>query len=159
MKHIIYFLIIVVLNSCGPEAEMFQRQYVIENNSSVPIELQFYRDGELNFRFATTQLENGERLEGLILDRSGGPWTELGEENNLRLPSLSFETDSLRIIYDNSKIAIFSRNNSSNGFVFIPIDRNMLTHTDYSDIGGDKFLFTINKSDFENATDCNGNCN
>jgi len=159
MKHLIYFIIIVVLNSCGPEAEMFQRQYVIENNSSVPIELQFYQNGELTFRFGITQLENTERFEGLILDRSGGPWSELSTEQLSNAPSNSFESDSIRIIYDSNKLSVFTERSSVNGIVFIPIDRNILRDSDYSDIGGDKFLFTINQSDFENATDCNGNCN
>jgi hypothetical protein len=159
MKHIIYFLIIVVLNSCGPEAEMFQRQYIIENGTGIPVELQFYRNGELAFRFSETQLQNTEQLEGLIIDRSGGPWSELSPEQLSDAPIGSFEADSVRIIYENLKISTFTYKNSPNGGIFTPTVRNVLRDSDYSDIGGDKFLFTINQSDFENATDCNGNCN
>lgn len=135
---------------------MFQRQYVIENNSSVPIELQFYRDGELNFGFASTQLQNGERLEGMILDRSGGPWSALSNEELADRPSASFEADSVRVLFNNEKLKIHKI--SFVPLTFTPSERNLLMDSDYSDIGGDKFLFTFGESDFENAEDCNGNC-
>ena len=157
MKYIVYPLLLI-LASCGPEAERFDRQYVIENSAGVPIELQFYRRGELAFRFGKTPLQNGERLEGLVKHRSGGPWSDLSQENNLRLPSNSFEADSIRIIYDNLKLSTFAYRSSPNGAIFTPTDRNILRDTDYTSIGGDKFLFTISESDFENAGDCNGNC-
>ncbi|PCJ97092.1 MAG: hypothetical protein COA50_05490 [Flavobacteriaceae bacterium] len=156
MKYLIYFLV-VILSSCGPEAEMFQRQYVIENNSSVPIELQFYRDGELNLGFATSQLQNGERLEGLILDRSGGAWSELTSEELVDRPSASFESDSVRVLFNNQKLMIYQI--SFVPLMFTPSDRNLLKDNDYSVLGGDKFLFEISESDFDNAADCSGDCN
>ncbi len=157
MKIFIRFFFFI-LTSCGPEAVKFQRQYVIENSSTVPIEIRFYRSGELAFRFGATQLENGEQLEGQILERSGGPWSDLSDENNERLPTLSFEADSVRLVFNNQKLHVYTEMSSPDGLIFTPSNRNILRDSDYSAIGGDKFLFTITESDFENAEDCDGNC-
>ncbi|NJB37803.1 hypothetical protein [Croceivirga sp. JEA036] len=155
MKYIVY-LLLLILASCGPEAEMFQRQYVIENGTGVPVELQFYRDGSLSLGFETILLQNQERIAGLELDRSGGPWTDLSSEQLLDRPSASFESDSVRLIFNNEKIITYKITYIP--LTFSPTERNLLRDTDYTSIGGDKFLFTINESDFENAEDCNGNC-
>ena len=154
MRFIICFFILI-LNSCGPEAEMFQRQYVIENNSKVPVEIQFYKDGELG-RFAIAQLQNGGLFEGQVLERSGGPWSELNLEELADRPSASFEADSVRVLFNNQKIRIYQI--SFVPLSFSPSNRNILRDADYSAIGGDRFLFTIIESDFENAEDCNGTC-
>jgi len=134
---------------------MFQRQYVIENNSKVPVEIQFYKDGELG-RFAIAQLQNGGLFEGQVLERSGGPWSELNLEELADRPSASFEADSVRVLFNNQKIRIYQI--SFVPLSFSPSNRNILRDADYSAIGGDRFLFTIIESDFENAEDCNGTC-
>lgn len=158
MKNLI-FLLFVILTACGPEAEKWQRQYIIKNDSSVSVELQFYRGGNLAFRFGNTQLQMGEQLEGLELDRSGGPWSNLTPEQLSNLPVNSLEADSVRVVFNDQKLSVYTWSSSPDGDVFMPSERNLLRDGDYSSIGGDKLLFSINESDFENATDCNGNCN
>ncbi len=153
MRFLIY-IFLLTLTSCGPEAIKFQRQYVIENNT-VPIELHFYKDGELS-RFAITQLMGGEQLEGQVLERSDGPWSELNSEELLDRPSASFESDSVRVIFNDQKVRIYQI--SFIPLTFTPSEGNLLRDADYSAIGGDKFLFAITESDFENAEDCDGNC-
>lgn len=156
MKYLIVFFL-AIATSCGPEAKMFDRQYILKNSSSMSLELQFFRQGEISLRFKFAQLLDGEQLEGEVLERSGGPWSELSEDNNISLPATSFETDSVRIIFNNEKFIVHHINYVP--LAFSPSVRNILKDTDYTSIGNDKFLFTISESDFDNAEDCNGNCN
>jgi len=154
MKQIKY-LAFLILASCITEAPIYPRQYIIENGTGVPITLQFYSEGTLTFRYGETQLQNTEQLAGLSIEISK-PWSELSPDTIADSPVSSFQADSIRIIYDNLKVSSFTYTYRTGNFT--PIERNILRDSDYTSIGGDNFLFIINESDFENAEDCNGNC-
>ena len=154
MKQIKY-LAFLILASCITEAPIYPRRYIIENGTGVPITLQFYSEGTLTFRYGETQLQNTEQLVGLSIEISK-PWSELSPDTIADSPVSSFQADSIRIIYDNLKVSSFTYTYRTGNFT--PIERNILRNSDYTSIGGDNFLFIINESDFENAEDCNGNC-
>ena len=154
MKQIKY-LAFLILASCITEAPIYPRRYIIENGTGVPITLQFYSEGTLTFRYGETQLQNTEQLVGLSIEISK-PWSELSPDTIADSPVSSFQADSIRIIYDNLKVSSFTYTYRTGNFT--PIERNILRDSDYTSIGGDNFLFIINESDFENAEDCNGNC-
>ncbi|MBS9464137.1 hypothetical protein KIM67_17070 [Flagellimonas sp. 389] len=107
MKNIALTNFLLFIVACGPEAPMFERQYIILNSSSHPIFLEFYRDGQPSL-FNATALSMSQQLEGSILSRSGGSWESLSQSNNLRLPSTSFETDSVVIVFNNEKKATYT---------------------------------------------------
>jgi len=154
MKQIKY-LAFLILASCITEAPIYPRRYIIENDTGIPITLQFYKEGTLTFRYGETQLQNTEQLVGVTLERRM-PWSELSPDTIADSPVSSFQADSIRIIYDNLKVSSFTYTRKTGNFT--PIERNILRDSDYTSIGGDNFLFIINESDFENAEDCNGNC-
>jgi hypothetical protein len=154
MKQIKY-LAFLILASCITEAPIYPRRYIIENGTGIPITLQFYSEGTLTFRYGETQLQNTEQLVGVTLDRRM-PWSEFSPDTIADSPVSSFQADSIRIIYDNLKVSSFTYTYRTGNFT--PIERNILRDSDYTSIGGDNFLFIINESDFENAEDCNGNC-
>ena len=159
MKKIIFGCILCVLTSCiHLEAEKYDIEFGIENNTTVPVELQFYRTGELAFRYGITPLEVGEQLIGVGIERRGEPWSDLDEEN-LSIPGDSFEADSIRIIFNNEKIRICTFLNSFEGPIFTPIDKNIFNSLEYTSIGNDQFLFKLEESDYESAEDCLGDCN
>ena len=154
MKQIKY-LAFLILASCITEAPIYPRRYIIENGTGVPITLQFYSEGTLTFRYGETQLQNTEQLVGVTVERRM-PWSKLSPDTIADSPVSSFYADSIRIIYDNLKVSSFTYTYRTGNFT--PIERNILRDSDYTSIGGDNFLFIINESDFENAEDCNGNC-
>ena len=155
MKQIKY-LAFLILASCITEAPIYPRRYIIENGTGVPITLQFYSEGTLlTYLFSETQLQNTEQLVGVTVERRM-PWSKLSPDTIADSPVSSFYADSIRIIYDNLKVSSFTYTRKTGNFT--PIERNILRDSDYTSIGGDNFLFIINESDFENAEDCNGNC-
>ncbi|WP_396589754.1 hypothetical protein [Allomuricauda sp. R78024] len=159
MKYSSPIILLLLTMACGPEAPMFDRQYVIQNSSSFQIVLQFYKNGEPS-RYNETLLNTSNQLEGSVLTRSGGPWENLPESNNLRLPVASLEADSIIAVFNNEKKATYTIEFMQMGVpAFNPANRNLLRDTDYVSIGKDKFLFQITDSDYEGAEPCIGDCN
>lgn len=158
MKNTTLITLLVLVMACGPEAPRFDRQYVVQNSSSFQIILQFYKNGEPS-RYNETLLNISNQLEGSVLTRSGGPWGNLPESNNLRLPVASLEADSIITIFNKEKKATYTVEFIlTEGPAFNPAIRNLLRDTDYISIGKDQFLFQITDTDYENAEPCNGDC-
>lgn len=159
MKNTTLIILLVLVLACGPEAPMFDRQYVVQNSSSFQIVLQFYKNGEPS-RYNETLLNISNQLEGSVLTRSGGPWDELAKEQLIDNPVASLEADSIIAIFNNEKKATYIIEFMQTGVpAFDPANRNLLRDTDYISIGKDQFLFQITDTDYESAKPCNGNCN
>ncbi|UII79386.1 hypothetical protein [Flagellimonas sp. CMM7] len=159
MKNTTLITLLFLILACGPEAPMFDRQYVIQNSSSFQIVLQFYKNGEPS-RYNETLLNTSNQLEGSVLTRSGGPWDDLAKEQLIDNPVASLEADSITVIFNKEKKATYTIEFMQTGVpAFNPANRNLLRDTDYVSIGKDKFLFQITDSDYEGAEPCIGDCN
>jgi len=159
MKYSSPIILLLLTMACGPEAPMFDRQYVIQNSSSFQIVLQFYKNGEPS-RYNETLLNISNQLEGSVLSRSGGAWDELAKEQLIDNPVASLEADSIIAVFNNEKKTTYTIEFMQTGVpAFDPANRNLLRDTDYVSIGKDKFLFQITDSDYEGAEPCIGDCN
>ncbi|TVZ25916.1 hypothetical protein JM83_0857 [Gillisia sp. Hel_I_86] len=154
MKKTIFLLPLLFFLNCGPEAKMYKRTYIIENDTQQELKIKFYYkfDGSLSNELKLTPRSsyNGEQFE------VGQP---LSVDPNAIYPSSSLSSDSLVIIFNNEKKKINVVNDLQDGIFFSdPIERNIFRHGNYEDIGGDQFLYIITQQDYENAMPCDGDC-
>lgn len=155
MRKIILLIPFFVFYNCGPEANMFKRTYIIENSLDRTVELKFYnrRTGELNGRTSKTLNGSQNQLQESIEQTS--PFNQTSDKLVL---FTTYGADSLRIIFDNTKVATQVFYTSSETFSE-PMSRNAFLNSNYEAIGNDTFLFKITQEDYQNATPCEGDCN
>ena len=157
MKHMKTFLIITltiflsVLGCTNNEVEMNRRDYIIENNTGISTAIKFYSrvDGMLNNQTSKV-LSNGHKLSEKV---------ELTIEfdSSEDYPRLAYGADSIKIVFNNEKF-IINKYNTINSQFSEPINRNIFRHSNYENLGNERYLFKITQQDYENAEDCNGNC-
>ena len=152
MKKIIIIVCLIICSNCVTESKMYPRQYSIKNESSNNIRLKFY------LTFTSVQLVdeifilNDGVFEGEIIE-----FDQPHSTNEEYLINTAFKaSDSLVIIYNNEKRSIYSVD--FNGNFSNPINRNPFRFGNYKNLGNDDFQFTIMEEDYNNAEDCNGNC-
>ena len=155
MKTLLVIAVSVFLSVLGctdNEVEMNRRDYIIENETEVNLSVKFYNkaNGTLNNQ-TSKDLSKGEQLSEKI---------ELTIEFDISedYPSLAYSSDSVRIVFNNEKF-LTSKYNSINMVFSEPIGRNMFRHSNYENLGNERYLFKVTQQDYENAEDCNGNCN
>lgn len=154
MKKIVILLPLLLFLNCGPEAKMYLRTYIVENDTQVKIQLNFYRkfDGVL---LKEIKLDPNTRYKGEQIEVS----QPLTNDPNMLYPSIALSSDSLIIIFNNQKMKTDVVYDIEDGIFYSePIERNIFRHGSYKNIGGDNFLFSITQQDLENATSCDGDC-
>lgn len=158
MKYLLMLTtLLILLTNCGPEAKTYDRQYIIKNESSKKIILTFFNQGSI-VNYLTDSLAPEENHEGQVLERSGGPWEDFSREELISEPTASLEADSIRVVFNSEKLMTYVMKYVKGGSEFIPTTRNVLRDLDYKSIGDHKFLFEITDADYNNAADCDGNC-
>ena len=142
-----------MLSSCVTESRMYPRQYSLKNESNQVIKLKFYfkYDNQLVYGEIIT-LNNTEVFNGGVLE------TDQPHSNEINHPIINAfkSSDSLIVIYNDLKKSTFSI--GFKGDLSTPIERNPFRHGSYENLGNDDFQFTIMEEDYNNAEDCNGNC-
>lgn len=149
---------ILFLESCVVEAEEIDRQYQLINTSDTSIKIEFYNT-YLNTSFEA-QIENeGVYLGDILTYRSGNDQWNFP---NTPFPSFAFNnTDSLKIIFNDSKFLIYKFTPGDHPYENVfsnPVDRNLFRNGNYEQINKERFQFNITQQDYENAEDCNGDC-
>ncbi len=154
MKKILLLIPLFTLFNCGPEAEKFERQYLIENNSNKNIRINFYLMFEPVNSYSDIDLNQGEILNGTRFEFS----RPVSKKPDYTGPRLSFKSDSAVVIFDNQrKLSTYLISDMEATFSE-PKSRNIFRHGNYEALGNDQFLFKITEEDYENATPCNGDC-
>ena len=153
-KKPLLFLVILTLFNCGPEANMYKRDYIIKNNIDRTVELKFYnrRSGDLKGR--TSKILSGNQSQLIETLEQTTPFNQTSENLDL---FTAFGADSVRIIFDNIKVVTHVFFTNSETFSE-PINRNVFLFNNYENIGNERFLYEIIEEDYENAVICDGNC-
>lgn len=151
-----YFLtlafIFLSFHGCIPknEVEMNIRDYIIENDTDYKVDIKFYLNGNLNNLTSKVLNSKGEQLSEKVEQTS-----EFDNSGNNLLSA--YQGNSIKIIFNNTKFYTHTFNTFNETFSE-PIDRNLFWHSNYENLGNEKYLFKITEQDYENAEDCNGNC-
>ena len=141
-----------VLGCTDNEVEMNRRDYIIENNTNFSVNIKFYNvsNGILNNQTSGILNNNGNQLTNKV--EQDQPFT-----NSEDVPIFAHVSDSVKIIFNNEKFYINTFNTFNESFSE-PISRNIFRHSNYEDLGNERYLYNITQQDYENAEDCNGNC-
>jgi hypothetical protein len=137
MRTITYFFILNLIIICLGCEQEYITIYTLKNESGKSIKINTYSSSNrLNNEIIINEKNSFSRE---TVDYQGSPssfYRVFESEDNSSI-------DSITIIYDNSKISAFnfSTNNKRNPLLF---------HADNT--------FTFTEEDYENAEDCNGNC-
>ncbi len=149
---------ILLLGSCVVEAIEIDRQYQIKNASETSIKIEFYNT-YLDTSFEAQIEKEGVLLGDILTYRSGN---DQWNYPNTSFPSLAFaDTDSLKIIFNESKFLIYKFNVGDHPYENVfsnPVKGNLFRNGNYEQIGKEKFQIKISQQDYENAEYCNGNC-
>ena len=143
MKTAILMLIAILIIGCGTDqGKSTLYTYTIKNDSGKNITIKAYRINRPDIAPVITNLPQGEKLTKTYRDGlppNGYDFTDFYADKNNRF------IDSIIVIYDKTKLSGFRENCS---------DRNPLNFCDYNP----NLTFIFTAQDFENAQDCNGNC-
>ena len=152
MRNLILFCLPLLLNGCVREAKMYSTQYVIKNETSQVVKLNYYTT--LNNTLLNNYIINtNEILEGPLSERGSTSPLDY-PDYTLAVTNLS-DGDSLVVIFNNEKKTIMQT--SLDGYSE-PLNRNLFRHGNYEYLGNDQFQFTFTEEDYENAEDCGGPC-
>jgi hypothetical protein len=151
-KILIISTTIILFSNCVTESKMYPRQYSIKNESSQNVKLKFYLTFTNVELIDEVAIFNNESFKSELIEFS----KPHSVDENYLINTAFKGSDSLVIIYDNSKRSIYSVDFYGN--FSEPIDRNLFRFGNYEDLGNDEFQFTITQEDYNNAEDCNGNC-
>lgn len=151
MKKIIYFLLIFTISSCVKESKTYKRQYSIKNESNQNVKLKFYL-AHNNEIVTNVVLNHLDSYLGTELEFSN----PLSNDDNYYVNSTYKGSDSIEIIYNNQRKSIFII--EVDATFSEPINRNIFRHGNYTDLGNDFYEFIITDEDYNNAEDCNGDC-
>ncbi len=146
---IILSIFLSVLGCTDNEVEKNRRDYVIENDTNLMVNITFY-DRVNGNTIASRILNPSDELIGTVEQTSDF-------DNSGFTTSSAFQADSVRLIIDNAKFYTNVFNTINNAFSE-PINRNLFRHSNYENLGNERYLFKITQQDYENAEDCNENC-
>lgn len=150
MRKIFFLIALSLLASCTDLGSTDTYTYTVRNESGVIVKVLAYNSfsstpEEVIF---TTILENGDEITKIYKDglppRSYKFSDFFGKSNGASV------SDSIKVIYNNLKYKSFNSKNCTGG------ERNPLNICAYQSTE-EIFVFTV--EDYENAEDCNGNCN
>ena len=139
----IYFLTLFLFLSCGTDQSSADTYtYTIKNESGVDIKI----IGYIPFDTFIINIKNKQQYTQVYEDGvppRGYSWDFFyGSSNG------NYAADSIKVIYNNNRYKDFSINNIDN-------DRNPLYMPNEIRTEG---FFTFTVEDYDNAEDCNGNC-
>ena len=157
MKNMKTFLISIsliflsIFGCTDNEVDLIDRTYIIENDTEFTIDIKFYNKINNGLNIETSGILNskGDRLSEKI---------QIIDNLPEGLPASAFIADSVKVIINGNKFFTCVYNFNDNQFTE-PLNRNIFRHSNYVDLGNEKYLFKITKQDYESAEDCNGNCN
>lgn len=146
-------LIFIYAFSCTNEVEMNKREYIIENDTDYILNIKFYQ----RYLDGTSKLS----ITSKILNKKGSQLNQIVEQTSEFTNSgnslfRAYQGDSVIVIFNNNKF-ITSSYLGDDAFSE-PLGRNLYKHSNYENLGNEKFIFKITQQDYENAEDCNGNC-
>lgn len=141
MKYLFFLLLLVV--SCV-KSDIYN--YKVINESGVPIEVRFYKSYPSEKQPIITKINTGDTLEKIYQDNL----PPRGYSFNVFFGDDSGSYDSLNIIYNQNKIAMFAKGGCKGGV------KNPLNRCEYN---GLNVTFVFTEQDYLDAEDCNGNCN
>lgn len=145
MKNIIITILLLVFVGCGTDqGEGIFYKYTVINESGKPIRVEAYDSQFPDQVPIITRLAVGEKLTKTY--ETGLPPSSYGFENFFG--EEQDERDSLRVIYNNSKIEIFKGECSEQ-------TNNPLNFCVYN---GLETAFIFTQQDYENAEPCDGGC-
>ena len=148
MKIIIVLIFSLFLFGCSFEVEKNKRDYIIQNDTDLKLDIKFYNKtsgiliGDLSGVIQTRDLQLINIIE------------QTCEFDDIHVP---YGADSIKVIMNENKRFTSSYNFDDHTFSE-PINRNLFMHSNYKDLGNERYLFKITQQDYENAEDCNGNC-
>ena len=155
MKKITVIIVLIFTISCVKEMDKYSIQYIIKNETSTPLKLNFYLSSN-NQLIDVFTINVNETIKGNLTERGTTPQIKY-PKNSLAITELS-SGDSLVTIFNNEKkIIMYTSPTSPNGFSE-PLNRNLFRHGNYEYLGNDQFQFTFTEEDYENAEDCGGPC-
>jgi hypothetical protein len=150
-KRILFFIIALSFTACGTDQGATKTYtYTAENESGVPIKVLAYNSLSITpneITFSTT-FENGNKITKTFQDGlppSGYYFRDFFGSLNGRKAVV----DSIKVIYNNVKYKSFNSKDCNGG------NRNPLNICAYQSTE-EIFIFTV--EDYENAEDCNGDC-
>ena len=152
MKIIIVVIFSLFLFGCTYEVEMNRRDYTIKNNTDLTADITFYDriSGKIIFQ-SSKKLNPSDQLSEKVEQTSNFDDSDSNAIFNAYLG------DSVRIVFSQVKYLSYTFHPYNNEFSE-PINRNIFRHSNYEDLGNERYLFKITQQDYENAEDCNGNC-
>lgn len=156
MKNMKAFIVITVsvflsiLGCTDNEIELIDRTYILENDTEFTVDIKFYNkiDNSLNTETSRILNTKGDRLSEEIKKIDNFPEG---------LPASVFIADSVMVVINGDKFFNYAYDFDSKIFSE-PINRNLFKHSNYENLGNERYLFKITQLDYENAEDCSGNC-
>ncbi len=139
-KSILLLIIVANLYNCTRES-YDTYNYTIKNETGKSIIIESYLSSFPNVSPIITNLSVGEELIKTETTRHSYSFANFFGKNDS-------SRDSLKIVYQNNKVSFFNTNSCEDV-------RNPLNICEYGNLE-ETFIFTEN--DYENAEDCNGNC-
>lgn len=141
MKQFIYLFIALVLNSCVDQGSS-EIEFTIFNQTDKKVKIIAF-----DTKNEGTGIKYKQPFKASIIDISPNSKYNVVRMSGIENTALMFysihSVDSVRVIFDNQKVKIFSR-----------IPPNPCNICD----GDEKHQYFITEQDYENAEDCNGNC-
>ncbi len=145
----INFFALFLIISCGPEGPCKESKLTLRNESGVDIKIIGYNKANGKLDSLVFNLKNNVQLAQKYkhCPPNGGSFSVFRSD--------FFKSDSIKVIFNNNKKTIFEAEiycDQQN----MALKRNPLYQCIYNSGTIGTFVFT--KEDFENAEDCNGNC-
>jgi hypothetical protein len=156
---LLYLLAIIGLIGCiGPEADMWERVYRVNNNTNFDVVLRFYENFSEEV-FEDINLSENQSYSGTEI--SGSNFDALNDTESIR-PGQSFSSFNIIIIFNSEKKIEYSLIDTDDDGITDsfsePLDRNLLRDGNYSNIGNNIYQFELTQEDYDIATPCNGDC-
>lgn len=143
----ILFLTILCFSSCGTDQGSTDTYtYTVSNESGVDIKIIGYVTFTNVEEYVITLKDNEERTQ---IYKDGLPPRGYHFRYLFGSTNGNYDADSIKIVYNNTKVKVYNNDNLSD-------ERNPLgpNHNE----GILEATYTLTPEDYENAEDCNGNC-
>ncbi|MFV0379084.1 MAG: hypothetical protein ACK5JD_17475 [Mangrovibacterium sp.] len=141
----------LVLSCTNNEVSKYKREYIIRNETNLVVNIKFLSrsNGLMNNSTSGTLDSEGNQLINEVEQ------DQLFTSNE-DFPIFAHDADSAIVIINN-KFFVCVFNTITNTFSE-PINRNLFKHSNYENLGNERYLFKITQEDYENALPCNDNC-
>lgn len=150
MKNIIQIRFLIILPififSCNNESE-FPTNFIIENTIERTIEIKFY-DRSIKDASGNSKLVNSRNIigKGMLYNESRTVQGPADSDSPLEI----FKADSLAVFFDNENVeSHYDGLPSGNSLTFIG---------DYIGEGNTTYTYKITEKNYQNAVECDGNC-